>query len=107
MIEQYDSLDPSNTAIDEDDRFFEIELETDANIESLTTLTVYNWRSADVTDSFVFPATSQMWNSIRHADDNGKSSALHRHLIESNTDAGHIQVDIGLMNIINDETTML
>ncbi len=48
-----------------------------------------------------------MWNSIRHADDNGKSSALHRHLIQSNSDANHIQVDMGLMNNINNEITTL
>ncbi len=81
VMGQNNPLDPSNSAVDEDDRFFEMELETDAIIESLATLTVYNWRSADARDSLAFPAASHMWNSIRHADDNHESSALHRHII--------------------------
>ncbi len=48
-----------------------------------------------------------MWNSIRHADDNGESSALDCHLIQSNSDVNHIQDNIGLINNINDETTTL
>ncbi len=100
-------MDPSNAIVDEDDRFFEMELETDATIESWATLTVYNWRSADAMDSLAFPAVSHMWNSIKHVDDNGKSSALHCHLIQSNSDADHIQDNMGLMNNINDETPTL
>ncbi len=90
MIGQDDSLDSSNAAVDEDDRFFEMELETDATIKSLATLTVYNWRSADATDSLTFPVALHMWNSIRHADDNSESFALHRHLIQSDSDTGSI-----------------
>ncbi len=107
MIGQDNLLEPSNVAVDKDDRFFEMKLETNATIESLATLTVYNWQSANVTDSLAFLATSHMWNSIRHVDDNGKSSVLHCHLIQSNSNAGHIQVDMSLINNINDETTTL
>ncbi len=107
VMGQDDPLDPSNAAVDKDDRFFEMELETDAIIESLSTLTVYNWRSADAIDSLAFSASSHMWNSIRHADDNGESSALYRHLIQSSSDADHIQDNMGLLNNINDETTTL
>ncbi len=44
VMGQNDPLDQSNAAVDEDDRFFKMELETDTTIESLATLTVYNWR---------------------------------------------------------------
>ena len=108
VMEQDDPLEPSNAAVDdEDQQCFEMGLETDATIESLATLTIYNWRCADATDSLAFPAASHMWNSIRHADDNGKSSALHRHLVQSNSDPSHIQVDMGLINNIDNETTTL
>ncbi len=91
VMEQDDPLEPSNAAVnDEDKQFFEIGLETNATIENLATLTIYNWRSADATDSLTFPATSHMWNSIRYTNDNGKSSALHRHLLQSNSDSGNI-----------------
>ena len=46
-----------------------------------------------------------MWNNIRHVDDNSKSSALHRHLIQSNSDSGHIQGDMNLINNISNEIT--
>ncbi len=107
MMGQDNPLDSSNVAVDKDNRFFKIKLETDATIKYLATLTVYNWQSADATDSLTFPAASHMWNSIRYANDNGKSSAFYCHLIQSNSDAGYIPVDIGLMNNINDETTTL
>ncbi len=107
VMGQDDPLDPNNATVNEDDRFFEMELETDAIIESLATLTVYNWRSADATDSLAFSTASYMWNNIKQADGNGESSALHRHLIQSNSDADHIQDDMGLMNNINDKTTTL
>ncbi len=84
-----------------------MELKTDATIKSLATLTIYNWRSADAMDSLAFPVVSQMWNSIRNVDDNGKSSAFHCHLIQKNSDEGHIRGDMGLMNNINNETTIL
>ncbi len=108
VMEQDDPLEPSNAAVDdEDEQFFEMGLETNATIENLATLTIYNWRSADATDSLAFPAASHMWNSIRHADDNGESSALHCHLLQSNSDSGNIQVDMGLINNIDNETTTL
>ncbi len=107
VIGQDDSLDPNNAAVDKDNRFFEMELETDTTIKSLTTLTIYNWRSADATDSLAFLTASHMWTSIRHVDDNSKSSALYYHLIQSNSNAGYIQVDMGLINNINNETTTL
>ncbi len=66
---------------DINEQCYDMELDTDASIENLVTLTVYNWRSTDATDSLAFPATSHMWNSLRHADENGKSSAIHCHLI--------------------------
>ncbi len=42
VMGQDNSLDPSNAVVDKDDRFFAIELETEATIKSLATLTVYN-----------------------------------------------------------------
>ncbi len=48
-----------------------------------------------------------MWNSIRHADNNSESSALYRHLLQSNLVSGHIQVDMGLINNIDNKTTTL
>ncbi len=44
MMGQDDLLDPSNSVVDKNNQFFKIELETDATIESLATLTVYNWQ---------------------------------------------------------------
>ncbi len=91
VMEQDDPLEPSNTAVDDkDEQFFEMGLETNATIENLATLTIYNWRSADATASLAFPTASHMWNSIRHADDNGESSAFHRHLLQSNSDSSNI-----------------
>ncbi len=55
VIGQDDPSDPSNTAVDKDDRFYKMELETNATIKSLATLTIYNWRLADATDSLNFP----------------------------------------------------
>ena len=81
VMGQDNPLDPSNIAVDKDKRFFKMELKTDAIIKSLATLTIYNWQSADVTDSLAFPVASYIWNSIRYADDNGKSSIFHRHFI--------------------------
>ena len=82
-------------------------LETDATIENLATLTLNNWREADAMDNLAFPTASHMWNSIRHADDNSKSFALHCHLIQSNSDSDYIQGDMGLINNISNKTTML
>ncbi|MCJ1342680.1 hypothetical protein MMC31_000867 [Peltigera leucophlebia] len=108
VMEQADPLKPSNAEVDNvDEQFFEMGLETHATVESLVTLTIYNWRSADATDSLAFPAASHMWNSIRHADDNGGSSAFHRYLIQSNSDSSPIQGDMGLINNIDNETTTL
>ncbi len=91
VMEQEDLLEPSNVAVDdEDEQFFEMGLETNAIIENLVTLTSYNWRSADAMDSLAFPAASHMWTSLRHADDNDESSALHYHLLQSNSDSGNI-----------------
>ncbi len=81
VMGQDDPFDPSNVTVDKNDRFFEIELETDAIIKSLAILPVYNWQSAGATDSLAFPTASYMWNSIRHANDNGKSFAFHCYLI--------------------------
>ncbi len=108
MMEQDNLLEPSNTTInDENEQFFEMELEIDATLKNLATLTIYNWQSADATDSLAFSAASNMWNSIRHANDNGKSSALHHHLLQSKSDSSYIQVDLGLINNIDNETTTL
>ncbi|MCJ1349552.1 hypothetical protein MMC31_007793 [Peltigera leucophlebia] len=108
VMEQADPLEPSNAEVDiVNEQFFEMELETHATVESLVTLTIYDWQSVDATDSLAFPAASHMWNSIRHADDNGGSSALHRHLIQRNSDSGHIQGDMGLINNIDNKTTTL
>ncbi|MCJ1345108.1 hypothetical protein MMC31_003313 [Peltigera leucophlebia] len=108
VIEQANPLEPNNAEVDNvDKQCFEMGLETHATVENLVTLTIYNWRSADATDSLAFPKASHMWNSIRHADDNGGSSALHRHFIQSNSDSGHIQGDMGLINNIDNETTIL
>lgn len=41
-------------------------LETDGTIESLATLTIYNWQSANTTDSLEFLATLYS----RYANDN-------------------------------------
>lgn len=84
-MEETNTLEPSNAKVDNvDEQFFEIRPETNTTIKSLATLTLYHWRSADATDSLAFPAVLYMWNDIRHDDDNGKSSALYRHLIQSN-----------------------
>lgn len=56
-------------------------LETDITIESLATLTIYNWQSADTTNSLEFLTAAFMWNNIRHTKDNGKSSAFNYHFI--------------------------
>lgn len=48
-----------------------------------------------------------MWNSIWHANDNGKSFTFHYHLLQSNLDSVHIQVDMGLINNISNKTTIL
>lgn len=81
VMGQENLLEPSNAIVDKDKQFFEIELETNATIESLATLTIYYWQSADATNSPAFSATSQMRNSIIHADNNGDSSTFYRHLI--------------------------
>ncbi len=108
MMEQDNPLEPSNTAVnDKDKQFFEIGLEINATIENLAILTIYNWWSADAMDSLAFPAASYIWNSIRHADDNGEFSALHRHLLQSNSDSDNIQVHMSLINNIDNETTTL
>ncbi len=61
VMEQDDPLEPSNAVVnDKDKQFFEMRLETNATIENLATLTIYNWRSADTMDSLVFPAASHM-----------------------------------------------
>lgn len=82
MIEQANPLDPSNAEVDNvANQFFEMGLETNAIIESLATLTLYNWQLANATDSFEFATASNMWNSIKYIDDNGKFSTLHYHFI--------------------------
>lgn len=101
-------MEQDNAKVDDvDEQSFEMGLETDATIESLVTLTVYNWRSTDATDSLAFPAALHMWNSIRRADDNGESSALHCHLTQSNKDSGQIQASMGLISKIENDTTTL
>ena len=81
VMGQDNLLDPSNATIDKDNRLFKMELKIDATIKSLATLTVYNWQSADITDSLAFPVASHMWNNIRHVNSNGKSFAFHCYLI--------------------------
>ena len=107
-MEQANSLESSNIKVNNiDNQFFEIRLETNATIKSLATLTLYNWQLADAMDSLVFPTVLYMWNSIRYTDDNGKSSTLHRHFIQSNSDLCHIQGNMGLINNINNKTITL
>ena len=61
MIGQNNLLKLSNiTVINKNKQFFKIELETDAIIKSLATLTIYNWQSINVIDNFVFPTASHM-----------------------------------------------
>ncbi len=108
VIEPDNPLEPNNTIVDDKDKqFFQMELETDVIIENLTTFTIYNWQSVNATDSLEFSATSHMWNSIRHADDNGESSPFHCHLLQINLDLGHLQVGINLINNIDNKTIIL
>lgn len=81
IIGQDNLLNRSNAIVNKNNRFFKIELETDTIIKNLVTLTVYNWRLADVMDSFAFLINLHMWNNIRYANDNNKFSALHHHFI--------------------------
>ncbi len=82
VMRQNNLLQPSNaTVTDKDKQFFEMRLKTNTTIESLATLTIYNWRSTDATDIIIFPTVSHIWNSIRHINNNDKSFALYRHLI--------------------------
>lgn len=98
----------NNTTInDKVEQFLEIGLETIVTIETLATLTIYNWRSVDTIDNFIFSTTSYIYHNIRYADDNDKSSTLHCHLIQSNSDLSHIQVDIDLINNIDNEIIIL
>lgn len=58
IIEQANLLKPSNAKLNNvDKQIFEMGLETDATIESLATLTIYNWQSADTMDNLAFLAT--------------------------------------------------
>lgn len=91
VMEQANPLKPSNAKVNNvDKQFIEMGLETDAPIKNLVTLTLYNYQLADTTDSLAFPAVLHIWNSIRYADDNGKSSTLHRYFIQDNLDSSHI-----------------
>lgn len=82
MIKQDNPLKPSNITINNKDKqFFEMKLETNTIIKSLTTLTTYNWQLPDVIDSLTFLAVFYMWNSIRYIDNNSKSSIFHYYLL--------------------------
>lgn len=80
-MRQNNPLKSSNIVINKNNRFFEIILEINTTIKSLATLIVYNWQSADATDSFIFSTALYIWNSIRHTYNNDKSSTLYCHLI--------------------------
>ena len=60
-MEQANPFEPRNSEVDDiDEQFFERGLETDVTIKSLATLTLYNWQSANITDSLAFPTNSYM-----------------------------------------------
>lgn len=107
-MEQATLLQPNNTEINNVNKdFFRMGLEIDAIIKNLASLTIYNWQSANAMDSFIFFAALYIQNSIRHTNNNSKSSTLYCYLIQSNSDLGHIQYNMGLINNINNKTIML
>ncbi len=82
VMEEDIIMNPDDIGIDDvNKQYYNMELDTDAFIKNLVTLTVYNWQSTDATNSLAFPAASHIWNSLRHTDYSGESSAIHRHLI--------------------------
>lgn len=48
-----------------------------------------------------------MWNTIRHINNNGKSSALYCHLIQSNLDLNGKKVNINFTNNDENKTIIL
>ncbi len=106
VMEEDIIMNPDNIRINNiNEQCYDMGLDTDASIANLVTSTVYNWQSTDAMDSLAFPAASHMWNSLRHADDNGESSAIYRHLIQSHSKSGQIQANMGFISDIENDIT--
>lgn len=78
VMENDNIMEPANTEVDNiDKQFFAIRLNINITIKSLVILTIYNWQSIDITDSFAFLTFSHISNSIRHIVNNREFSTLY------------------------------
>ena len=71
------------------------------------TLTIYSWQFSNSNECLAYLVAFHIWNSFRYTNNNGKSTILYHDLTISNIGSTQVNIKMGLISNIENETTIL